>query len=204
MADIEIVEKSNTQLLNTHIKFEQFILSGQTDPSIQGYYPLVDFQEDYLSILLKDLQDFTRRPIDDNLGDSSLQMSIQQDELPSYFEDNLKLLEDAFIKEFLLKENEFKACKSLLTDTFNSISKFIAELNFEAGTVEINNQKSIKFTLVFPEKKLLMITKYLSPKDFDFDPNEVIFSLFFNRKLIATDVSEISQLAKGFKECFAM
>jgi len=54
--------------------------------------------------------------------------------------------------------------------------------------------------LLFPDNKVLMITKSLKPEDFDFKNDDIIFSLFVNKNLIATDVSEISYFISGFKK----
>lgn len=200
----EILEKSETQLLNVPIRIEQISLSGQSGDLLHTCYPSIEFQKSYWNMVLTDLNNLNKKAIEVKLSDSSGQLNLVREELPSYFEHNLQIIKDALSKEFLLKRDVLKNSASLITETFNRISKYIAELEFETGTVEITNSNSIKFTLLFPEKRLLLITKSIFPEKFDFNNDEVIFSLFINRKLVASDVSEIPVFTKGFKKYLAM
>jgi len=204
MISPEVIEKSETQLLNVPVRIEQISLSGQAQDLIQKCYSSNEFQKSYWALVLADLNDLNQKSMKIKSSDSSGQASIVQETLPTYFENNLQHIKDSFSKELSLKKDSIKDSLSLITETFDRISKFISELNFEFGNVEIINSNKLKFTLLFPGKKLLLITKSIFPERIDFSSDEVIFSFFINRKLIASDVSEFPVLTKGFKKYLAM
>jgi hypothetical protein len=200
----EVIEKVETQLLNVPVRIEQISLSGYSIDWIQKCYPSSEFQKSYWNLLLGDLNQLIQSDMDVKSSDFSGQASILTESLPSYFESNLQGIKDSFSKELSMKKESIKTSLNLITETFDRISKFISELNFEFGNVEIINSDYLKFTLLFPEKKLLLITKSIFPDRMDFGSDEVIFSFFINRKLVASDVSEFPILTKGFKKYFAM
>ena len=121
-------------------------------------------------------------------------------ELPSYYRDNINILKKEFDKEFRNNHHYFKLEKNILQESFNKAASIISELPFKYASVEFTTNKAIKFSLVFDEGKLLMITKFIED-----ELNEsILYSLFVNRKLIASNVSEISSFAEGFKEFLSM
>lgn len=191
MVTPEIIEGTRTQFINVPFKIEHVSLTGQTSTWMQTCYPCIEFQKEYWSMLLNNRNELTKK-------------TVGIEELPTYFDKNLKLIKESLENELKLKESLYKAHREVVSDTFDRIANFIAELNFDSGTVELTNSKNIKFTLLFRQDMLLMISKSLFPKDFDFNSNEIIFSLFINRKLIASDVSEISLFTKGFTKYLAM
>jgi hypothetical protein len=200
----EIVEKSGTQLINVPVRIEQVSLSGQNGDWLQSCYPSFEFLKSFKNMVLSDLNSLNKKDIEVKLSDSSGQLGLVHEDVPSYFEKNLKVIKEAFSKEFLLKSKMLRNSANLISEVSNKIFKYIAEIDFETGTVEITNSNSIKFTLLFPDNRLLLITKSIFPEKFDFNSDEVIFSFFINRKLVASDVSEIPVLTKGFKEYLAM
>jgi hypothetical protein len=200
----EIREKSGTQLINVPVRIEHVSLSGQSGDWLQSCYPSSEFLKSFKNMVLSDLNSLNKKAIEVKLSDSSGQLGLVHEEVPSYFEKNLQVIKEAFLKEFLLKSKLIRNSANLISEVSNKIFKYIAELDFETGTVEITNSNSIKFTLLFPDNRLLLITKSIFPEKFDFNTDEVIFSFFINRKLVASDVSEIPVLTKGFKEYLAM
>jgi len=200
----EILEKSGTQLINVPVRIEQVSLSGQSSDWLQSCYPSFEFLKSFKNMVLSDLNSLNKKAIEVKLSDSSGQLGLVHEDVPSYFEKNLQVIKEAFSKEFLLKSKMLMNSANLISEVSNKIFKYIAEIDFETGTVEITNSNSIKFTLLFPDNRLLLITKSIFPEKFDFNTDEVIFSFFINRKLVASDVSEIPVLTKGFKEYLAM
>jgi hypothetical protein len=203
MTDLIQIEKPGTQLLNTPIRIEFVSLSGQTNNL--GFNPcyLVSL-EDYWDKLLGGKYDHKKTNVEVPKNDMSGQSNILQEELPVYFDKNLQKIRNSFSKELTIKKGLLKDSINSFKETFDRISKFIAELDFEFENVEITNQSGIKFSLLFPENKLLLISKSVYPERIDFNSDEVIFSFFINRKLIVSDVSEFPTLTKGFKKYLTM
>jgi hypothetical protein len=121
-------------------------------------------------------------------------------ELPSYYIDNINILKEGFNKEFGNNHHYFKLEKDIVQESFDKAASIISELPFNYASVEFTTNKAIKFSLSFEEGKLLMITKFIEA-----EMNEpILYSLFVNRKLIASNVSEISSFTAGFKEFLSM
>lgn len=127
-----------------------------------------------------------------------------QNKLPEYFNDNLNTLKEIFYREYEKIHQKLTLSKEIVFNKFENISKYIAQLEFSHGTVELTSSHKIKFTLLFTDNKVLMVTKYLNPEDFDLSEEDIVFSLFDNKNLIASDVSEISYFISGFKKYLAM
>ena len=109
-------------------------------------------------------------------------------------------LRETFCREYEKVHENLTLSKETIFECFENVLKQVAQLEFIDAAVELTKTHNIKFTLLFPDNKVLMITKSLKPEDFDFKKDDIIFSLFVNKKLIATDVSEISCFISGFKK----
>ncbi len=121
-------------------------------------------------------------------------------ELPPYYTDNINILKEGFNKEFRNNHHYFKLEKNIVQESFDKAASIISELPFNYASVEFTTNKAIKFSLSFEEGKLLMITKFIEA-----EMNEpILYSFFVNRKLIASNVSEISSFTAGFKEFLSM
>lgn len=105
-----------------------------------------------------------------------------------------------FYQEYEKVYQNLTLSKEIIFKIFDNILNEINKLEFIDGTVELTSSHRIKFTLLFPDNKVLMITKYLKHKEFDLNEDDIIFSLFVNKKLIASDVSKISYFISGFKK----
>lgn len=136
--------------------------------------------------------------------DSSIMSWTIQNKLPEYFDQNFDLLQGIFDKEYKKLHQNLKVSKGVIFKVFENICRYVAQLEFKNGTVELTSNCNIKFTLVFAENKVLMVTKYLKPENLRFKEGDIVFSLFVNKKLIASDVSEISYFVSGFKKYLAM
>jgi hypothetical protein len=201
----DLLAKSETQLLNSPIRIEYVILSGQTESS-SGYRFLdADFYLHNWKALYKNykLNIETRQPKISST-DSSILTSTRKEELPDYYNRNLKLLRNIFSEEYKKIGKNLILCKEPIFNIFDLICRNLSELDFEEGTVELTDANNIKFTLIFPDNKVLMVSKSILPGHFNFNNDDIIFSLFVNKKLIASDVSEISFFIEGFKKYLAM
>ena len=95
--------------------------------------------------------------------------------------------------------NTIKENKNIISEDIDRnvklISDNISELEFQDIHLEITKSNIIKFTTVFDNNKILIISKDVSDTDTD-----IIYSYFINRQLIASDVADISIFTKKFKE----
>jgi len=109
---------------------------------------------------------------------------------------------DYYSKNNLLISNLYnilKGNKNIISEDIDRnvqlISDNISELEFQDIHLEITKSDIIKFTTVFDNNKILIISKNVSDTDTD-----IIYSYFINRQLIASDVSDISIFIQKFKE----
>ena len=131
--------------------------------------------------------------------DLTNQIQFEQEELPPYYLKNKELLDKAFNKEVVNCDNVVNKKVDDVRTIFNQTSSLISELPFDKATVEITKSEYLKFTFLFSEDKLLLISKPLSPVG-DLGENEIIFSYFINRELILSNAAQTSSFVKGFKE----
>lgn len=125
----------------------------------------------------------------------SNQNDVLQTKLPVYFNDNKnKLLS---ILEEIKKADNFDFDQ--IENHINILIANISELNFNDIHLEITKSNLIKFTTLFGEDKILIVSK-----DFTTNDNEIIYSYFINSQMIATDVFEISSFIKKFKEYLSL
>jgi hypothetical protein len=124
------------------------------------------------------------------------QLEVSQYPLPDYYNKNQKILKTSFDKE-LMKFN--KDYKDIAITTFNQTSPRISELQFKKGVLEVTQSQSIKYTLIFDSNLVLMLSKPFKELE-SVRKNEIIFSVFRNKELILSNVSEISTFIEGFKK----
>lgn len=111
----------------------------------------------------------------------------------------MSLLRDSYKKEVNRLKNKNQKAIEVSEHIFSSVSKRLYKLPFEKCAVEINSDESMKFTLSFSNDKLLMITKSNNFEDLGMTRDQVIYSFFINRKLIASDVTNLETFTKNFK-----
>lgn len=125
----------------------------------------------------------------------SNQNDVLKIELPVYFSENRNKIISNY-KEITQKGNfdldQIEKHLNILTDN-------ISELNFKDIYLEITKSNLIKFSTLFDDNKILIISK-----DFTEDNNDVVFSYFINSQMIATDVFEISTFIKKFKKYISL
>lgn len=125
----------------------------------------------------------------------SNQNDVLKIKLPIYFGENKNKILSIF-NEIKFK-NKFDLGQ--IEKHFNVLTDNISELKFNDIYLEITKSNLIKFTTLFGEDKILVISK-----DFTIDNNDVIYSYFINSQMIATDVFEISSFFKKFKEYISL
>jgi hypothetical protein len=127
---------------------------------------------------------------------------LNQEILPDYFQKNKDALWNLFGIQYL---NNLPVIGSNTTvETFSKMSTLLSEIKFEGHHLEIVESKSIKITLSFPDKKILMVSMFLNNDEAGLDNDEIVFSFFINRKLIASDVSKLPSFVKNFKEYLSL
>jgi hypothetical protein len=85
-----------------------------------------------------------------------------------------------------------------LRSAFGLLASVMSSFNFQKGSFEIVDEKSIKFTLIFPENYMMMVTKPLHQlADYE-DTNLVILSIFQNRKPVYSQVLPPDELLVDF------
>jgi len=121
----------------------------------------------------------------------SNESQIEKYKLPEYYSKNNILINNLY--------NTLKENKNIISEDIDRnvqlISDNISELEFRDIHLEITKSEVIKFTTVFDDNKILIISKDVSDTDTD-----IIYSYFINRQLIASDVADISIFTKKFKE----
>jgi len=111
---------------------------------------------------------------------------------------SMSLLNGSYKKE-ILRTKKMSDSFEQSRRTFSQVSRKLYKLPFQNCAVEINSDESMKFTLSFANDKLLMITRYNNPEKIGIDKNQIMYSFFINRKLIASDVANLEVFTKNFK-----
>lgn len=117
--------------------------------------------------------------------------------LPSYYTKNKEQLNHLYALESKKYSNYIDGIQGDAYKIFESLSKNLSELEFEAVNLELTSEQSIKFILLFAGKKMLMVSKNISVSELNED--EIIFSFFINRKLITSNVAKIEDFTRSFK-----
>lgn len=110
------------------------------------------------------------------------------------------ILNFSYKKELKRLEKQSLVAENEIEKTFSHMRKYLSQLPIEHSAVEINSDETIKITLSFSNDKLLMLTKSIRDNEEKSNGDEVMYSYFINRKLIASDVTNFQYFTKGFKE----
>ena len=142
----------------------------------------------------------------DNLNASFLwenelttQIDYKQTLLPSYYLENFNKLSNCFSKELSNYHHYLTISEDEARVVFKNTAALISELPFEKGTVELTPSNSITFTVQFPKKHLLIISRPFHDVE-DLKENEIIFSFFVDRELILSNAAVTSTFVEEFKE----
>jgi len=77
---------------------------------------------------------------------------------------------------------------------FHKVATELSELPFTDYAIDYIDGDLLKVTMLFGKSRILMVTKPLNDNS-----DTVIFTYFFNKKLLAANVMELSEFSNGFK-----
>lgn len=108
-------------------------------------------------------------------------------------------------------DSEFKKYSSLLskfsmdyiTSEFTHTALALSELKFKTGIVEFIENVGFRFTILFPGDKMVLITKSIN-SEHELQNDDIIYSFFINRDLIASDAMDLKGFVEGFSEYLYM
>ena len=128
-------------------------------------------------------------------------LNLEKEFLPEYFQHNKQILTESFLKESKKYSSYIAGRESLANEVFNNLSNYIAELKYDSSYVELTDSNTLKLILSFPDNKIVMISQSLISDE----PNEeVIYSFFINRELIASDVATLQYFTQNFKKYLSL
>src|SRR5688572_22962145 len=187
---IENLQNSiETQILNDRIQIMKSPVSGVE------YY---DNQGLFTEILRGNYPDISPNQVIILFDPEELTKIDEIEFLPNYYLDNQKILFEKLQKELKGKKINFENAH-LIIENFNLLNRYVAELPFEKCSIELTKSNSIKISLSFANNILLIISKPLELIK-EVSKNDIIFSVFNKRELIATNVENISDFFYGFKK----
>lgn len=125
--------------------------------------------------------------------------NFKQSILPINEANNYKLLKKSFEKE----QPKIKISINKINNIFQEMALLLAELPFEKSSVEITSSESLRFSMAFADNILLIISKPFETIE-DMSEDEVVFSLFKERKMITSNVSKTKEVVEGFKNFLSL
>jgi len=129
--------------------------------------------------------------------DATVEGNISTLSLPAWYSNNIEKLKLDINNAASEKLDWYKKNESKLKSKLDTTANLLAELPFIKSNIELTQSENIKYTLLFPDDKLLLITQSLGSIE-DLNDDEILFSFFVNRELIMSNVTETSLLVKGF------
>ena len=112
---------------------------------------------------------------------------------------NLDILHSAFTKELSWAQGNNYLLPSDLCDRFKTIADAVKDFPFVNSCIEISSDGDLKFSLAFDNGKQLNITKIGNTYDGHDQHDKVLYSLFINKVLIYSDVTDL-EFSEGFKK----
>lgn len=180
--DVQIESlKRLTKIANNCIEVYAPALSGEKEIGFDNYYQSCLYQDYTLTYFGQD-------------NVATQLTNFKQTLLPIKEAHNYQSLKKSFEKEQIKTE----ISKDKINSLFQRLAFSLAELPFEKSSVEITSSKSIKFSMAFTDDILLIISKPFENLE-DVSEDEVIFSVFKNRKMITSNVSKPTEVVEGFK-----
>ena len=118
---------------------------------------------------------------------------------------NIKLvnINDAWAKEYEKYCHYIKGDSKAFDKNVKLINQTISQFNYEDFDIELTPSSTIVYSLLLPDKKLLIITKSFEDYE-DKAENDVVFSIFDNKKLILSDTKDLNELVSGINEYLKM
>lgn len=123
----------------------------------------------------------------------------QENKLSSIEVNSMSMLIGSYKKEIRRIKDRVPTLLESSAHVFSHVSRKLYKLPFQNCAVEINSDETIKFTLSFANDRLLMLTKHINADKVGLTKDQVMYSFFINRKLIASDVTNLEVFAKNFE-----
>lgn len=119
--------------------------------------------------------------------------------------DSFELLTSSYKKELKKIKRKDSSCdESNIYRMFSNMRDHLFRLPIVNCAIEINSNNFIKIFLSFSNDKLLMLTKqYIADDEQNDNTEDIIYSYFIDRKLIASDVTNFKEFIEKFKEYIA-
>lgn len=120
--------------------------------------------------------------------------------LRSLDDPKISLLREKIKAEMLCYPQYLPEDRAHILDLTNELSTVVASMEYEKVAVELTPSSTLKFKFTLSEGKRLIITKPLDSDDLSRE--EVVFSIFFNKDLLVSDVKNINELVQGINEFY--
>lgn len=123
----------------------------------------------------------------------------QENKLSSLEVNSMSMLISSYKKEIQRVKDRFSSLLESSGHIFSHVSRKLYKLPFQNCAVEVSSDETMKFTLSFANDRLLMLTKHINPEKIGLSKDQIMYSFFINRKLIASDVTNLEVFTKNFK-----
>ena len=115
----------------------------------------------------------------------------------------LNALNFSWEKEYNKYSHYIKENQTNFKSNVEQLNQVICQVHFERCVIELTPNNAVKYTLLLPDKKILMITKSFNFYE-DKGEKDVVFSIFENRKLILSDIKNLDELVTGINRYIEM
>jgi len=105
----------------------------------------------------------------------------------------------AYQKEFDQYHTYLRVSEHELLKQFNDVAEKLAQLKFIKAVVEFLKDDGFKFTLLFDDDKMVMVSKPIFGVE-DLNESQIVFSYFVSRKFVASHAVELQEFVEKFKE----
>ncbi len=106
-------------------------------------------------------------------------------------------------KEYDKYSHYIKANQINFKSNVQKLNQTISRIHYEDYEIELTPNNSVKYTLLLPDKKILMITKSFESYE-DKTEKEIVFSIFEDKKLILSDIKNLDELVAGINRYIYM
>ena len=115
----------------------------------------------------------------------------------------LNALNFSWEKEYHKYYHYIKTDQTNFKSNVEQLNQVICQIYFERCVIELTPNNAVKYTLLLPDKKLLMITKSFNSYE-DKGEKDVVFSIFDNRTHIISDIKNLDELVEGINRYLDM
>ena len=106
-------------------------------------------------------------------------------------------------KEYDKYSHYIKANQINFQSNVQKLNQAISRIHYEDYEIELTPNNSVKYTLLLPDKKILMITKSFESYESKAE-KEIVFSIFENKKLILSDIKNLDEFVTGINRYIYM